>query len=266
MNHSKDQIWISNHEIHKKARLKINDFLTRINSVEALRALWSIEFSFYPTRKEEYDMNLKLWDYLNKNRNSLNGRYIVFNVGFPESLYNYLRHTRRNKVMNPVILGIAALYALEPEKRTIIEEQIYPPIFSKAKDIAEKYFNNIMNLDDTDTDEERSESGYYLRYWQNVRDSFDKAFREYVGNSAIFSLIDPVNRSKRYEMAIYEKSDFDIKLPIAYMKDSDWERVVVKSEFDNLERSESNRELFMKWKKDLPKFHSSIKPEEVFGM
>lgn len=254
---TKKYVWISNPEIHKEAKTSIHEFLKKTSQVKMLRAQWYWNFSFYPTSKEECQTNLKLWDYLNKNRNVLNGNYYVFNIGFPKSIYQFLKHTKRSKVLNPVIFGIAALYALQPEKRDVLRSQIYLPIYEKALIVVDKYFDKLLNINHNEMDFE-IETGYFQRYYQNVRDILDSAFRDYVGNSIIFPFVNPFESAQKYEFAMREQNDFDIKLPYAYMREDDWKRIIKDGEVDSLQRAESNTELYNIWKEDLMKYHANI--------
>ena len=146
MENREKYIWVSNHQIHEEAKLPLPGFLDTISCVETLRTQPSLCFTLYPTSKNEYEMNLKLWDYLNKSRNSLNSGYKVFNVEFPKPLYYFLKHTNRVDVFKPIVLGLAGHYVFNPEKRKILQEQVYEPVFEKMLSIVNKYFKDFVDV------------------------------------------------------------------------------------------------------------------------
>lgn len=250
---------VFNHQIHEAAQLDISTFLTRIENVLALRAGWNRNFSFYPTSKQEYDENIKIWNYVNGKRNALNNLHYVYVLSIPKPLYYFLRHSKRSQVFKPIILGLATLYVLQPEKRKIMKDQLYSSFYDKAEKVAKKYFSEILYYNPTD--DELHEEGYFLRYWQRYRDMLDEAIKDYVGNTTLIPFIDAssIGTGKRYEMAILERNEYDIGCPYAYMTDSDWQRIVLEeNKEDNLTRAESNYEILTLWKESLWNYHKQL--------
>lgn len=248
---------VFNYQIHEVAKMDISDFLERIECITALRARWRRTFSFYPTSKHEYDENINLWRYVNGQRNALNNHHLVYAVAIPKSIYYFLRHTKRSQIFKPVLLGLATLWVLEPEKRSIMERQLYGTFYEKAVKLAKKYFHAILN-DVPKADIEDVHYGHL--YWQRYRDALDDAIRDYVGNTTLVPFIDASGEgaAKRYEMALLEKNEFDIGCPYAYMTDSDWKNIVINGNDDDLMRVESDRQVIDLWKNDLGHYHKGL--------
>ncbi|MDY0781680.1 hypothetical protein [Tenacibaculum sp. IB213877] len=248
-------IWISNHEINKEDKTSIDNFLKKVNHLKGLRTRPNLRFTFYPVSKNEVNNNLKIWDYINKNKNSLNDEYYIFNLGLPENMLNFLKFSKRTKLLNPIILGIATKYVLDYDKREIMREQVYEPIFDKALNLVDKYFSDFLISSEF---HEKYCYDFPEYYNTKLKSQFDKAFKEYVGDSSILPFICPWKNNKKYDTTIFETGEFDLKIPIAYMTKKDWEVVVITGEKDTLERAESRADVFNMWKYDLPNNHVGL--------
>ncbi len=236
---TEEYIWVSNHQINDVVKKDIKDFIELTTHVEALRTREILRFTTYPTSKSEYNNNLRFWDYLNKNRNSLNdNEYFIFNVRFPKSLYNLLRFSKKTKIKNYLELSIALKYIIEPEKRKNLRTQVYEPIFDKAMNIVDKYFYDYLpsslfcqkNID--------SNPGFYFT---QLKKQAEKVYNELIGNSSMFNTL----------FCLDGNFIIDIKLETAYMSSKDWETVILKNEKDSLDRIESKKEMIEMWRFDL---------------
>lgn len=251
-----EYIWISNHEINKEDKSSINTFYKKVDHLKGLRTRPNLYYTFYPVSKQGCNNNLKIWDYINKNRNSLNDNYYVFSLGLPKNLLHFLKFSRRAKLFNPIILGIAAKYVMDYDKRGIMRRQVYEPIFDKALNLVDKYFSDFLTSSEF---HQEYYDNYPAYYRTKLKSQFEKAFKEYVGDSSILSYVSPWENSNMYDNYYFENEAFDLKIPIAYMKKEDWEDIINNGEKDTLERSESKAELFSMWKHDLLKYHPEIK-------
>ena len=143
--------------------------------VEALRTTKILTFTTYTTSKNEYNNNLKLWEYLNKNRNSLNDEgYFVFNVCFTGPLYNLFKFLKKIKI-KILKLSIALRYIIDTDKREIIKNKIYEPIFNKAMNIVGQYFYNYL-----------PSSLFYQKYIDSNPDYFRKFSRTFLVSVFIY--------------------------------------------------------------------------------
>ncbi len=260
MEHKEKYLWISNNQIHKEAKISIHEFLKITSCVETLRVCSLLNFTLYPTSEEEYSTNLKLWDYVNKNRNSLNNYCKIFNIQFPKPLLYFLKHTNRADVIKPIVLGLAGLYIYAPEKRKILEQQLYPPIFEKVVSIVDKYFKDFLDIvfiESYENEEITDEDDSFYISIQAFRDRFDLAYKEYAKNSIMYQFVNPFDNMEKYNSAIME-NEFDIKLPHAYMSNDDWKRIIIEKKPDSLQRVESQPEPFNEWKYDLFRYHKGV--------
>ncbi len=242
---NKKEVWVSNPNINKEAKINISDFIEKVSNVKALRTVESLVFTIYPTSKEEYNKNLKLWDYVNKNTNSLNDKYRkVFNVILPEELFNFLKFSKKSKVNNLVALSLAIRYVNDEYGRNIIEQQVYEPILEKMHSIINKYFYSFLHKDEEYADYEENYPEYFVVLWNK---SMEKAQQELIGNSAMFKIIsNPFNKIN------------DFKLQVSFMSDRDWNNIILNSSEDSLERVESRQDVFDFWKNNLYLEHSEL--------
>lgn len=233
-------IWISNHEINNIAKKEINNFIDLTAHVEALRTTKILKFTTYTTSKSEYNNNLKLWDYLNKNKNSLNDEdYFIFNVRFPKSLYNLLKFSKKIKIKKFLELSIALRYIIDTEKREIIRNEVYEPIFNKAMNIVDQYFYNYL-----------PSSLFYQKYidsnpeyyFAQLKKQSEKVYKDLIGNSSMFDTIFCLDENTLI---------LDIKLETAYMTKKDWKNIVLMNYKDSLDRVESKKETIEMWRSDL---------------
>lgn len=257
-------IWISNYQIHEEAKLDINDFLEKINCTEGLRVASWFRFTLFPTDKMEYDTNLELWDYINKNRNALNEKNKFYCIQFPKNLYYFLKHTKKSDIMKPIIIGLAGHYILEPSKRKILEKQIYKPIFNQVLEVVNKYFSDYLNLDfKTSYDDDGEETNESEIATQSFRDKFHEVYGKYAKNSIMYQLVNPYDNIEKYNLASFE-DDFDIKLNHAFMTYIDWDSIVINGEKDSLDRSESKKEPLMRWRNDILRHHKNLDLQKFY--
>lgn len=261
MDSNNDFVWIPNHEINKKAQLSMRNFLNKIECVKTLRGQLYREFTFYPTSKNDCDINYKIWKYVNKDRNALNDSgFYAFNTQFPLWLYYFLKHSNRNNVMKPSIFSIATLYAFDPDKRNLLENEVHTPIFEKALKFAHEHFDELMYEEEYEIEydgEIMHETG--RRFLQKRKDLINKAFGEYIGNSIIYPYISPFCKSEFGRDYFDFNFKHSIKLPIAYLSNSDWNRIIINGKKDDMERAESDAIPLKKWKDDNMQFHKELK-------
>ncbi|HMR43571.1 MAG TPA: hypothetical protein PKC40_07050 [Saprospiraceae bacterium] len=249
---NKNIVWVSNHEIHKEADISINEFIKKIICIEGLRTN-ELKFSFYPDDKKDYDDNLNLWDYINENRNSLNlDNHYYFNIGFPLDLYSFLRHSKKETILNAIALRIAGIIIFFPEQKKDFQKELYPPVFSYSMELIDKYFKNL--LIEKRKPKTRSDHHRDIRVWYAIRDTFETCFRELVGNSIIHKYVSTIPFS-----ADNSKIKWKLILPTAYLNKTDWNKIVIEDGFDDLNRRESRFEPLEKWKNDLKKYYKNLK-------
>ncbi len=247
--------WIPNLQINRAAKMNQREFLERIDCIRYLRAQWEFRFTCYPTSETEYEFNRNLWEYVNNDQNALNTRNKVFNVGMPMPIYLFLRHTPKDKIFNGIELGLAGKYALKPEKREIMQKQLYPPVFNNAILLLDRYFKPFA-VNATQGLMENLELEHF-------KHEFHNAFAAHCGNSAIYHLITPFEADKKWINFKTDESGFDVLLPFGYMRDDDWKRIVLDGQKEDLHRSESDQSMFEWWKHLYTKFHSSL-TEDIY--
>lgn len=256
MNNKKLTHWVFNPYINQVANLDITDFVKKISNVKELRTGTNDIFSFYPTSIEEYKSSLKIWDYVNGKFNVLNGYYFIFGINLPVDLYLFLRHTPKQKVKNCIALNIAYRWIHEKFENSeyIIEEQVYEPVLKKSMFYVEKYFQHIIdeNSDQDYFDSEDQE--FILQKKLNIK--FDEVFRKEVGNSIIYPFINfnYLSHLKVFS-SVMHRNNFDIEIQSCYMREDDWNHIVLKNGKDKLIRAESKKEPFIQWKRNLKFYH-----------
>lgn len=101
-------IWKLNKLIHSTESLTPKDFLSEIKQVKKFRVRDDLCFSFFPYGKEDYELNLQLYEYFNGKPNLINDKYLkVFSIYVPENLELFLKHTEKGKIKKAITLSIA---------------------------------------------------------------------------------------------------------------------------------------------------------------
>lgn len=244
MKKTKNYVSVYNQEIHKQANLSKECFLKKIECVEELRTANRFEFTLYPVNMEECEINLKIWDFVNADTNALNDDDYVFNIDFPEPLYDYLKNIKREHVLNSAILKIAILYVTLPDIRDILEKQVYKPIFNEAVEISQMYFKEVLEMYDSDS----------VEYGIKLKEAFFNACVKYITYSAMYPFIIPSKILKgREEYVDWNEKDlihYSFPLSTAYMRDRDWKCIIDNNGRDTLCRVEGKKEPYLLWKTD----------------
>jgi hypothetical protein len=249
--------------LHKKAALSREEFFNRVRSVEAIPSNHN--------RQEEgltlYIHSLEtfmLWHHLQDaiirgNFDGLNGYYRCFHaaIEISDPLYGWLRNTDEDTILRQIVCWLAALYRFRPEKQSIMAKQLYQVVFSEVEQAARKYFNFaedfLMTLDEElALDKER-----------NIYRSAALAFYGSIPPPLLSEPTELLSGRNPEPMKWGAHDSFDISIGRFYFTNSDWERVVIKGELDDLRRFGSSEE---HWPKIKHQYQTGSEKKTVFSL
>lgn len=124
--------------IHKEAKLKKETFLDRVKNVKAIRTSY-IERNFLCGEDMEWEILDQLYKAINKGIFKFSFDKI-FAFQIEEDLYKWFRNNDLQTIQKQVVNWIAAVYLSNPHMRTYLDEYIYIPVLTEAKEVIQKYY------------------------------------------------------------------------------------------------------------------------------
>lgn len=214
----KDYHWHFNQEVAKQVGLSNRAFVEKIKHLRRLYMVGISHFNIIPLNAEQWEENERLWDFVHNDQNLLNEREFSFLLGpnlvflaeMPKWLWLFLKHSPRHAIHNPGCLWLAGGYVLFPEARSNMEHFIYRPVFEEAKQLARRYFPELI-----DHQVENNDKMFYL-YENYFEEAFHEAFTDLVGNSIIYNKIKPDTYGSPWFEDEFEYSMYFRELVIHY--------------------------------------------------
>lgn len=255
---------IYNHEIlinayiNDKAKLSRKEFLERLSHVQYIRTKRiSYYLKFYISTFEEFNNLEKFHDLVNKGIFDFRDEF-TFSVAIQPKLYNWFKNTDLQTIQKQIVSWLTGLYFFGPEKRSIMEEQIYSPLLEEIiknintyyKDYPNPNFQELIDkiLEDDNKKEAHLLEEEYEQKFKNAEQKYlDVCKNIYNGKPPEF-LISPFEY-EYIEGWSLSKKNFGFEIILSYFNELDWEKVFVRKESeDDLRRVESRSDLWQKWK------------------
>jgi len=160
-----------------------------------------------------------------------------FGVEISDKLASWFFNNEVDLIYRQVICWLAAKYALDPEKRDILESQLYPPVFDEVRKLYTKYFEPHEPIHEN--------YGNYIR-----NQLYLSVCKEYYGAAPpeILTVYCDDEEEEQIRAQWGFHAEFDIRVVRFYFDEDDWDRIIVNRERDNLIRVESSEEYWNKWK------------------
>jgi len=274
------EIWIPNLQIHKKAGLNPFEFLDKIQNVKYLRTSSNLYFTFYPCSNNEYYSNIELWEYVNGNQNNV-GNFSCdgtkyFNIKFPSDLYWFLKSITKSEVNKFIVINIALIHIFEEYDLRILQEQLYDKIWNKVSILLETTFfvklkklkQEISEMYENFNDESENDREIFnAKIEQKERILSDLIFSYLKKNKFASIALNNLNIfHKVYGIdwcfifyprteIIKDTYNYNVSLHNSYFLGRDWNNIVVKSDNDDMHRSESQAEPLNKFKEEYKFYH-----------
>lgn len=256
-------VWVPNFEIEKFAGLTPKKLMQRVQNVRYLRSSENeLRFILYPSSKDEIERNRAIYRYANGEYNVLHDGFTYFNVKFPLNFYLYLISREWSEVQRAIHGFLCLLYWSDPEKRSLVEEQLEKGTLREVIKLFES--PTIKKMDQC------------YQQWVKSSDPLERAIFSKEYTRTVFELgIDPLlfhyvpTVLSEIQHPLYlsdflprDISGLDIKLLTGYMRDiyeakDDWHSIVVAGSRNNddLHRAESLHEPWVKWVEEYSFFH-----------
>ncbi len=256
-------VWIPNYHIEKHAGISAKKMHDRIENVKYLRCGNSaLTFTLYPGSDKEIQINKNLHAYARGDYNLIHDSYIYFNIKFPLRFFLFLKSRDWEEVERMIRGFLSALFWSEPEKRSLMEDQLERRPMKAVIKIVQKDIFKVV------------ESAY--KDWRKDSDPIKRAkynnayFQLLIAlglDPLIFPYISQILGDLHYPFHFNnsipsENGGFDIKFSAGYMRDiydetDDWQSIVVhgKNKTDDLQRAESNSEPWKNWLDAYEFFH-----------
>ncbi len=245
----KGQVVLIDAFINNKAKLTKIEFLKRVSNIKYLRTKYNTNYiSFYITSIDEYNNLIKFHDLVNKGIFDFPYDQ-VFAVAIQPKLYNWFKTTNITTIQKQIASWMAGSYYFNPQKRDIQKNQVYELLFEEILNIVDTYYKdypipdfsalskNLLNYnDDTIFKEE-----------ERCREKYIKSCIEYCETAPPDFLNSPFEYYRIKEWGVNDCHNFEFVQ--AYLRDDDWEKIILKGNSnDDMNRSESRDDLWLKWK------------------
>lgn len=235
--------------IHKKAKLAKDDFLERVSHIKYLRTAYNTNYiSFYITSVDEYNNLIKFHDLVNKGIFDFS-YHQVFAVAIQPKLYNWFKTTTITTIQRQIASWMAGSYYFNPDKREIQKRQVYKPLFEEILNIVDTHYKNFAVPDFSVLSKRLFENNdeTIFREQERCKEKYMQTCLEYCKAEPPEFLSSPFEYDNIKEWGVNEYHNFEFVQ--AYLRDDDWERIVVKGNSkDDMHRSESRDDLWLKWK------------------
>jgi hypothetical protein len=228
-------------EIHKKAKLTRKNFLERVGNVKEIRTLINYNYiSFYICSFEEYNNLRKFHELINDAKFDFDN-YYCFAIGVQPKLYNWFKTTEYTIIEKQIVFWLASLYFFVPEKRGIMKNQLYKPLFEEVLKTVDSNYKgfplpdfNTLNDEEIFVEEKKCKTKY-LKECNNF----------YYSNPPTF-LSSPFDYEHDKNWGVNDRYCFEFIQ--AYFLEKDWEFIIIKGKNDDMGRAESRSDIWEKWK------------------
>lgn len=227
--------FICNCQRHKETDLSRQAFIEKLYHVKNLRCrIYTSYLSFYITSYKELNTFKHIHHIVNSSDFDVDYLFDrkVFMLGLPPKIYSWMKNTEYKVIYKHLINWFAAGFVFDKSKSKIIEQQLYEPLFFDAQNVIELYKTKVDNDIEANVDVQKR---LYEAMSKNLTGSLPPEF---------LTDFSTVQHNEKWGT----NSEMNIDIVLGYMRDDDWERIVIGSSTDTLDRSESNSLVFEQWK------------------
>jgi 5-methylcytosine-specific restriction endonuclease McrA len=251
-------------EIHKKAKLTREQFLDRVSHVKQIRTSVNYNYiSFYICSLEEY-LNLKKFHELVNEAKFDFKNYFNFAIAIEPKLYDWFKNTEYSIIEKQISFWIASQYFFVPDKRHILTEQLYKPLFDEILKLVDTFYKdfelpnfkrlNQKLLDDDDESIFDEEERCRQKYLERCKAFYKRNPPEFLTSPFGYDLSEDWGINDRYCFEFIE----------AYFLEKDWENIIVRGNKDDMGRVESRSDLWEKWKHTFATYDQKKSPVYSF--
>lgn len=264
-----DKLTLINPNIHQEAKLKKEKFLDRIKNVQQIRTS-NLERNFLPSEDIEWEILEELHKAINTGIFNFGINYKIFALEIDKELYDWFKNNDLQTIQKQVINWIAAVYLSRPNLQEYLDDYIYAPILTEAKQVIQKYYSPSFSdkyklLDETVEMFESAFNGEKDKEKYKTYEAFQEGHSEEIDNLYKAKDNEYVNASLGYINCLppkflknpIAKSDvvlFDdyglrysplIRIRIAYFTETDWIFIVERDlqKAKQLYKSEIDRDI-----------------------
>jgi Meiotically up-regulated gene 113 len=172
-----------------------------------------------------------------------------FGIEISDKLYSWFKNNELDTIMRQVICWLSALYWLEPNKREIMDRQLYLYIAEEVRKVYSTYFEKEIN----------SSNIKWEKAQEHTKRLYHSVCLDYYGSlpPAITDIYEPFGLQENVKKLWWFHDEFDIRLDRFYFRHDDWERIVIRQENDDLLRVESSKDIWSKWKHQFSTFNEN---------
>lgn len=253
MNNNK--LIVCNTDLHNNFGSDNTQFFDRIKHLEQMRTLESDEsFTYFVTSEYEYKRLKQLHagirtgkiDFLDPNGSR--SQY-VFALDINKRIIDWLYNTNTTNLEKQLIVWMAVVYFLDPDRRELLDWQFHKRLLSKAKKLIQDRFSKYFNV-------ELSSEGIY----QPIEDyiSFDQLYLKYNELCLDYLKCKPIYPLDQPWRGLGREDEFGIIGPkidfnYSFMYERDWKTIILEGIPDKLNRAESTQSLIQDWKEVITK-------------
>lgn len=246
--------------IHKKANLTRDEFLDRVANVKEIRTGENYSYTtFYICSFDDYINLQNFHEIINYAKFNFKN-YHNFAIAVKPKLYNWFKTTDYSVIEKQITFWLASLYYFVPNKRSIVEKQLYPPLFEEILILIETHYKNFQ-LPDFDL----LNQNLFDNNDESIFDEEDKCKIKYLKEIKKFTkfnppefLMSPFGYEHLEDWGINDSFGFNFFE--AYFLPKDWNFIIKNNGVDSLKRAESRSDLWEKWKHTYGKFDKTKNP------
>ena len=247
-------------DIHKKAKLTREQFLDRVSNVKEIRTAKNYNYiSFYICSFDEYHNLKKFHDLINHAKFDFKN-YFNFAIAVQPKLYNWFKTTEYPVIEKQITFWLASLYFFVPDKRHIVKDQLYKPLFEEILKLVDTYYNDFKLPDFHSLNQKLFNDNY-----ESIFDEENRCKEKYLEQCKNFYKVEPpefLSSPFGYEhnedWGINDRYCFEFIE--AYFLEKDWEFIIIKGGKDDMGRVESRSDLWDKWKHTYATFDERKSP------
>ncbi|UTW65585.1 HNH endonuclease [bacterium SCSIO 12643] len=192
---------------------------------------------------DEYNNLIRFHNLVNQGKFEFEHRH-VFAVSIQPKLYNWFKTNELLKIQKQISCWLSALYYFNFDKREILKNQLYKPLFEEVTHIINIHFNDFPlpnfnqhynNYNSYTIEEIKACEKKYIQVCKDFYDDIPPVF-----------LNSPFDYELKKDWGTNTNYGFDFIE--AYLSESDWKRIINGKSKDDMNRAESLDDLWIKWK------------------
>jgi T5orf172 domain len=243
---------IINSHLHEDIKETRANFLERVSCVKAIRTNEGIDeegLTLYIHSLPTFNLYQYIKNAIDKGDFSGLDSYYEkkhFGIEISDKLFAWFKNNELDTIRRQVICWLSLLYWLEPEKREIMDKQLYTHIAEEVRRVYSSYFEEAIDVFNLELEEAKKTIGEF----------YHCACSDYCGSlpPEIMGIPSPFEFQEDVKKIWWFHDEFDIRINRFYFRYDDWERIVIRQEEDDLIRVESSKDIWSKWKHQFSSF------------